>query len=102
MRPAAQVHEAVLSGHDLGRHADRRTSSTKNAEGERDPEMKRAKKGNQWYFGIKAHIDVDADSGLVVGTAASVNDVTQAGALLHGEEEAAFRGCQLPGCAQAA
>lgn len=68
-------------------------SSTKNASGERDPEMKQAKKGNQWYFGMKAHIGVDADSGLVhnvVGTAASVNDVTQAGALLHGEEEAAF------------
>ncbi len=68
-------------------------SSTKNAEGERDPEMKQAKKGNQWYFGMKTHIGVDADSGLVhsvVGTAASVNDVTQAGSLLHGEEEAAF------------
>jgi IS5 family transposase len=68
-------------------------SSTKNADGERDPEMKQAKKGNQWYFGMKAHIGVDADSGLVhtvVGTAASVNDVTQAGALLHGEEEHAF------------
>ena len=68
-------------------------SSTKNAEGERDPEMKQTKKGNQWYFGMKAHIGVDADSGLVhsvVGTAANVGDVTQAGALLHGEEEAAF------------
>jgi IS5 family transposase len=40
-------------------------SSTKNAKGERDPEMKQAKKGNQWYFGMKAHIGVDADSGLV-------------------------------------
>ena len=68
-------------------------SSTKNAEGERDPEMKQTKKGNQWYFGMKAHIGVDAHSGLVhsvVGTAASVHDVTQAGALLHGEEQAAF------------
>ncbi len=68
-------------------------SSTKNAEGGRDPEMKQAKKGNQWYFGMKAHIGVDAHSGLVhsvVGTAANVNDVTQAGALLHGQEEAAF------------
>jgi IS5 family transposase len=68
-------------------------SSTKNAEGSRDPEMRQTKKGNQWYFGMKAHIGVDADSGLVhsvVGTAANVNDVTQAGALLHGEEEAAF------------
>jgi IS5 family transposase len=68
-------------------------SSTKNAEGERDPEMHQTKKGNQWYFGMKAHIGVDAHSGLVhsvVGTAANVNDVTQAGALLHGQEEVAF------------
>ena len=40
-------------------------SSTKNAEGKRDPEMHQTKKGNQWYFGMKAHIGVDADSGLV-------------------------------------
>jgi IS5 family transposase len=68
-------------------------SSTKNADGERDPEMKQTKKGNQWYFGMKAHIGVDAESGLVhsvVGTAANVNDVTQAGRLLHGEEQVAF------------
>jgi IS5 family transposase len=68
-------------------------SSTKNTEGERDPEMKQTQKGNQWYFGMKAHIGVDAHSGLVhsvVGTAANVNDVTQAGALLHGQEDEAF------------
>ena len=68
-------------------------SSTKNAAGERDPEMKQTKKGNQWYFGMKAHIGVDAHSGLVhsvLGTAANVSDVTQAGALLHGEEDTAF------------
>ena len=40
-------------------------SSTKNQSGERDPEMHQSKKGNQWYFGMKAHIGVDADSGLV-------------------------------------
>ena len=40
-------------------------SSTKNSSGERDPEMKQTKKGNQWYFGMKAHIGVDAHSGLV-------------------------------------
>ena len=39
-------------------------SSTKNAKGERDPEMRQTKKGNQWYFGMKAHIGVDAESGL--------------------------------------
>jgi IS5 family transposase len=68
-------------------------SSTKNAEGERDPELHQTKKGNQWYFGMKAHIGVDAHSGLVhsvVGTAANVGDVTQAGALLHGQEQVAF------------
>ena len=64
-------------------------SSTKNSSGERDPEMHQTKKGNQWHFGMKAHIGVDADSGLVhtvVGTAANVNDVTQAHALVHGQE----------------
>ena len=47
-------------------------SSTKNSTGERDPEMHQTKKGNQWYFGMKAHIGVDAESGLVhsvIGTA---------------------------------
>jgi len=68
-------------------------SSTKNSTGERDPEMHQTKKGNQWHFGMKAHIGADADSGLVhtvVGTAANVNDVTQAHLLLHGEETDVF------------
>jgi IS5 family transposase len=68
-------------------------SSTKNQEGERDPEMHQTKKGNQWHFGMKAHIGVDADSGLVhtvIGTAAHVNDVTQAAGLLHGKEKHAW------------
>ena len=68
-------------------------SSTKNSSGERDPEMHQTKKGNQWHFGMKAHIGVDADLGLVhtvVGTAANVNDVTQAHALLHGAETDVF------------
>ena len=68
-------------------------SSTKNATGERDPEMKQSKKGNQWYFGMKAHIGVDAESGLVHtvrGTTGSANDVTEANALLHGEETEAW------------
>jgi IS5 family transposase len=49
-------------------------SSTKNASGERDPEMHQAKKGNQWHHGMKAHIGVDAESGIVhslVSTAAT-------------------------------
>jgi IS5 family transposase len=68
-------------------------SSTKNASGERDPEMKQSKKGQQWYFGMKCHIGVDADSGLVHtvhGTAGSVGDVVEANSLLHGEEAEAW------------
>ena len=68
-------------------------SSTRNAAGERDPEMHQTKKGNQWYFGMKAHVGTDAESGLVhtvVGTAANVNDVTQGHELLHGDEEIVF------------
>jgi len=64
-------------------------SSTKNQDGKRDPEMHQTKKGNQYYFGMKAHIGADAESGLVhsvVGTAANVADVTQVDKLLHGEE----------------
>ncbi len=68
-------------------------SSTKNKDGQRDPEMHQTKKGNQWHFGMKVHIGVDAQSGLVhsvIGTAANVNDVTQASALLHGAEQVVF------------
>ena len=68
-------------------------SSTKNKDGKRDPEMHSSKKGNQWYFGMKAHIGVDADSGLVHtvrGTAGHVADVTEGNALLHGEETVVF------------
>lgn len=67
--------------------------STKNREGKRDEEMHQTKKGQQWYFGMKAHIGVDALSGLVhtvIGTAANVSDVTQAQALLHGDETVAL------------
>jgi IS5 family transposase len=64
-------------------------SSTKNKDGKRDPDMHQTKKGSQYYFGMKAHIGVDAESGLVhslVGTAANVADVTQVDTLLHGDE----------------
>jgi IS5 family transposase len=64
-------------------------SSTKNAQRTRDPEMHQTKKGNQWYFGMKAHIGVDTDSGLVhtvVTSAANEADVTVVGKLLHGKE----------------
>ena len=77
-------------------------SSTKNRAGERDPEMHQTKKGNQWHFGMKAHIGVDADTGIVHSlstTAANVHDVTEAHGLLHGEEtqvwcDAGYQGVQ--------
>ena len=65
-------------------------SSTKNGDGRRDPEMHQTRKGNQWYFGMKAHIGVDDESGLVHHvecTAANASDVTVAHRLLHGQEE---------------
>jgi transposase, IS5 family len=68
-------------------------SSTKNQRGERDPEMHQTKKGNQWYFGMKAHVGADAESGFihtVIGTAANVADVKCASALLHGEEKVGY------------
>lgn len=76
--------------------------STKNRDRARDPDMHQAKKGNQWHFGMKAHIGVDLDSGLVhtvLTTPAHVNDVTQAHGLLHGQEtvvlgDAGYQGVQ--------
>jgi IS5 family transposase len=64
-------------------------SSTKNKEHKRDPEMHQTKKGNQWHFGLKAHIGADKDSGLVhtvTTTAANISDISQTPALLHGQE----------------
>ena len=78
-------------------------SSTKNSEGQRDPKMHQTKKGNQWRFGMNAHIGVGAESGLVhtvIGTAANVNDVTQAQALLHGDEKDAFGDAGYQGAAK--
>jgi IS5 family transposase len=68
-------------------------SSTKNAKGERDPDMHQTKKGNQWYFGMKAHIGVDSQSGLVHHvhtTPANTADVTEVDLLLHGNETDVF------------
>ncbi|MFT3789518.1 MAG: IS5 family transposase [Rudaea sp.] len=68
-------------------------SSTKNKAKARDPDMHQTKKGNQWYLGMKAHIGVDEETGLVhhvESTAANVGDVTQVGNLLHGKEKRAF------------
>ena len=64
-------------------------SSTKNRPGERDPEIHETKKGKQWHFGMKVHIGVEADMGMVhsmSATAANVHDITEAHNLLHGEE----------------
>ena len=68
-------------------------SSTKNREKKRDPEAHSAKKGNVWYFGYKAHIGVDSESGLVHTvqvTAANVHDVCVTADLLTGEEEKVY------------
>lgn len=68
-------------------------SSTKNKVGERDPEMHQTKKGNQWHFGMKAHIGVDAKTGLThsfTTTSANEHDLNQASGLLHGEEQFIF------------
>lgn len=68
-------------------------SSTKNRERSRDTEMKQTKKGNRWYFGMKAHVGTDTRRGLVhrvVVTDASVHDSRVMGDLLHGEETAIY------------
>ena len=68
-------------------------SSTKNKAGERDPVMHQTKKGNQWYFGMKVHLGVDSENGLIHSvetTAANVHDLTPAAELLHGEETVVY------------
>ena len=65
-------------------------SSTKNGAGERDPQMRQTKKGNEWHFGMKVHIGVDSETGVVhsmSATSANVHDVTEAHRLLHGREK---------------
>ena len=67
--------------------------STKNAAGQRDPEMRSSKKGNQWHFGMKAHIGVDASSGLVhmAGvTSGSVHDATVMDRLIRADDTAVY------------
>jgi len=75
-------------------------SSTKNAAGQRDPDMHQTRKGQQWYFGMKAHFGIDSKTKLIhaaVATAANVHDATILPDLLHGEEtrvwgDQAYRG----------
>lgn len=77
-------------------------SSTKNKSGQRDPQMHQTKKGNNYHFGMKAHIGVDAETGVVhsvTNTAANAHDITQAHHLLHGQEsdvyaDSGYRGIQ--------
>ena len=68
-------------------------SSTKNRDNSRDKEMKQTKKGNQWYFGMKAHVGTDTGKGLVhsvVVTNAAVHDCRVMDDLLHGEERSIY------------
>lgn len=65
-------------------------TSTKNKEGERDPEMHQTKKGNQWHFGMKMHIGVDDELGVIhslEATSANEHDISQTEKLLHGDED---------------
>jgi IS5 family transposase len=65
--------------------------------------MHQTKKGNQWYYGMKVHIGVDKDSGLihsVVTTAANVHDLTMAAELLHGDGEVVYRDAGYQGIAK--
>jgi IS5 family transposase len=74
--------------------------STKNKDKSRDPEMHQTKKGNEWHFGMKLHIGVDSETGLVHSasvTAANVHDSHEVPNLLHGKEtrlygDSAYRG----------
>ena len=68
-------------------------SSTKNKEGQRDPEMHQTKKGNQWYHGMKVHAGVDAGSGYIhtiTGTAANVHDIEETARLLRDDDEVCY------------
>lgn len=77
--------------------------STKNKDKARDPDMHQTRKGQQWYFGMKAHIGVDEGLGLVhtvVSTAANVADVTAVANLLHGKERHVFGDAGYTGAEQ--
>ncbi|HEX3868733.1 MAG TPA: transposase, partial [Gemmatimonadaceae bacterium] len=67
-------------------------SSSKNAKNQRDPEMTQTRKGNQWYFGMKAHVDTDLHGVVhsLTTTDAAQTDISQIAELLHGEDRALY------------
>ena len=92
-RHLLERHDLLREGTIVDASIIEAPSSTKNRRRARDPEMHQTKKGKEWHFGMKLHIGVDADSGLVHSmraTAANVADVTAAQRLLHGEEREAY------------
>ncbi|SIQ99036.1 IS5 family transposase [Marinobacterium stanieri] len=103
---AIQNHSTILKfRHLLEQHGLARQifdEVNKNRSSERDPEMHQTKKGNQWHFGLKAHIGVDARTGIThsfTTTAANEHDLNQAEHLLHGDEafilaDAGYRGAE--------
>ena len=79
-------------------------SSTKNKKKERDPDMRSTRKGNQWFFGMKAHIGIDSRTKLihsVVATSANVHDSQVLPDLLHGEETRVWGDSAYAGQSQA-
>ena len=78
-------------------------SSTKNATGTRDPQMHQTKKGNQWYFGMKGHIGVDAGTGYVhsvTATAANVHDLDEVHRLVRADDEVVYADADYQGAAK--
>jgi IS5 family transposase len=78
-------------------------SSTKNATGTRDPAMHQTKKGNQWFFGMKAHIGADAGTGYVhtvTATAANVHDLDEAVHLVRADDEVVYADAGYQGAAK--
>ena len=68
-------------------------TSTKNSSGSRDPEMHQVKKGNEWYFGMKCHMGVDAGTGYIhsiEATPANIHDITQAAKLIRTDDEVVY------------
>jgi IS5 family transposase len=75
-------------------------TSTKHRSGELDPEIHQTKKGNQWHFGLKAHIGVDARTGITYSfttTAANEHDLNQTEHQLHGDEAFIFAHAEYRG-----